>query len=69
MKTSIKTIGLLAALALGLTSPLFAQVPDLTKETQSVDRQLTYNLGAPARGHPVMASCDSPQICWIFPPN
>ena len=46
MKTSIQTIGLLAALALGLTSPLFAQVPDLTKETQSVDRQLTYNLGA-----------------------
>ena len=35
MKTSIKTIGLLAALALGLTSPLFAQVPDLTKDTQS----------------------------------
>jgi len=46
MKTSIQTIGLLAALALGLTSPLFAQVPDLTKDTQSVDRQLTYNLGA-----------------------
>ena len=46
MKTSIKTIGLLPALALGLASPLFAQVPDLTKGTQSVDRQLTYNLGA-----------------------
>ena len=46
MKTSIKTIGLLAALAVGLTSPLFSQVPDLTKDTQSVDRKLTYNLGA-----------------------
>ena len=46
MKTSIKTIGLLAALAVGLTSPLFSQVPDLTKDTQSVDRSLTYNLGA-----------------------
>ena len=46
MKTSIKTIGLLAVLAMGLTSPLFSQVPDLTKDTQSVDRKLTYNLGA-----------------------
>jgi hypothetical protein len=46
MKTSIKTIGLLAALAVGLTSPLLSQVPDLTKDTQSVDRKLTYNLGA-----------------------
>ena len=46
MKTSIKTIGLLAALAMGLASPLFSQVPDLTKDTQSVDRKLTYNLGA-----------------------
>ena len=44
MKTSIKTIGLLAALALGLTSPLFSQVPDLTT-SNSVDRTLTYNLG------------------------
>jgi hypothetical protein len=46
LKTSIKTIGLLATLAVGLTSPLFSQVPDLTKDTQSVDRTLTYNLGA-----------------------
>jgi hypothetical protein len=44
MKTSIKTIGLLAALAMGLTSPLFSQVPDLTT-SNSVDRSLTYNLG------------------------
>jgi hypothetical protein len=44
MKTSIKTIGLLAALAVGLTSPLFSQVPDLTT-SNSVDRSLTYNLG------------------------
>jgi hypothetical protein len=46
MKPSIKTIGLLAAIAAGLTSPLFSQVPDLTKDTQSLDRKLTYNLGA-----------------------
>jgi hypothetical protein len=46
MKTSIRSTGLLAALAMGLTSPLFSQVPDLTKDTQSVDRKLTYNPGA-----------------------
>ena len=40
MKTSIKTIPLLAALAVGLTSPLFSQVPDLTKDTKSVDRTI-----------------------------
>lgn len=37
---------LLGALILGLSNPLFAQVPDLTKGTQSVDRAATYNLGA-----------------------
>ncbi|PAW82971.1 MAG: hypothetical protein B9S33_14335 [Pedosphaera sp. Tous-C6FEB] len=46
MKTSIKTIGLLAAVAMGLASPLFSQVPDLTKDTKRVDRKETYNLGA-----------------------
>jgi len=46
MKTSIKTIGLLAALATSLTSPLFSQVPDLTKDAATIDRELTYNLGA-----------------------
>ena len=46
MKTSIKTIGLLAALAFGIAHPLHAQVPDLTKEAVTVDRKLTYNLGA-----------------------
>ncbi len=56
MKTSIKTIGLLAALAVGLTSPLFSQVPDLTAagaiaalktdpKSSPVYGQ-TYNLGA-----------------------
>ena len=43
MKTSVKTIGLLAALAVGLPGPLFSQVPDLTKDTQSVDRAATYS--------------------------
>ena len=46
MNTTIKAIVLLAALSTGFTSPLFAQVPDLTKDTKSVDRRLTYNLGA-----------------------
>ena len=46
MKTSIKTIGLLVVFAMGLTGPLFSQVPDLTKDTKTVDRELTYNLGA-----------------------
>lgn len=40
MKPSIKTVTLLAALAMSLTSPLFSQVPDPAKDTQSVDRQL-----------------------------
>jgi DUF1680 family protein len=40
MKTSIKTIPLLAALAVGLTSLLFSQAPDPAKDTQSVDRSL-----------------------------
>ncbi len=31
---------------MGLTSPLFAQVPDLTKDLRKVDRERTYNLGA-----------------------
>ncbi len=46
MKTSIRSIGLLAAFAMGFISPLFSQVPDLTKDAQSVDSKLTYNLGA-----------------------
>ena len=37
---------LLSALILGFANPLFAQVPDLTKDTQAVDRKATYNLGA-----------------------
>jgi hypothetical protein len=32
MKTSIKTIGLQAALAMGRISPLFSQLPDLAKD-------------------------------------
>ena len=56
MKPSIKTIGLLAALAMGLTSPLFSQVPDLTKAGAIAALKTdpksfpvyseTYNLGA-----------------------
>jgi DUF1680 family protein len=40
MHSSIKTIIILAALAVGIASPLFSQVPDRTKGTQSVDRKL-----------------------------
>jgi hypothetical protein len=46
MKPLITTITLSGALMLGLASALCAQVPDLTKDLQSVDRKLTYNLGA-----------------------
>ena len=56
MKPSIKTIGLLAAIAVGLTGPLFSQVPDLTADgaiaalktdpKSSPAYGQTYNLGA-----------------------
>jgi hypothetical protein len=46
MKSLVTTGTLLGALMLGMTGPLCAQVPDLTKDTRSVDRKLTYNLGA-----------------------
>jgi hypothetical protein len=46
MNTECKTIGLLAALAVGLTSPVYSQIPDLTQDAAKVDRTLTYNLGA-----------------------
>jgi S1-C subfamily serine protease len=39
-------MGLLAALAVGLTSPVYSQIPDLTQDAAKVDRTLTYNLGA-----------------------
>jgi hypothetical protein len=44
MKSFLKTSSLL--IALGMAIPLCAQVPDLTKDLQSIDRKLTYNLGA-----------------------
>jgi len=46
MTPSIKITRLLAAFVMGITSPLFAEPPDLTRDTHSVDRKLTYNLGA-----------------------
>ncbi|MFN4873100.1 MAG: DUF6288 domain-containing protein [Akkermansiaceae bacterium] len=46
MKKTIKVIGQLAALATTLANPLFSQVPDLTKDAQTVNRKETYNLGA-----------------------
>lgn len=46
MKNFIKTTALASALMLGASNPLLAQVPDLTKDAASVDRELTYNLGA-----------------------
>ena len=44
MKSFLKTSSLL--IVLSIASPLHAQVPDLTKDIQSIDRELTYNLGA-----------------------
>ncbi len=46
MKSFLQTITLLTALACGMVSPLAAQAPDLTKDSQSIDRKLTYNLGS-----------------------
>lgn len=46
MKIFIKTAAVSCTLLLGTAVPLFAQVPDLTKDTSSVDRKQTYNLGA-----------------------
>jgi len=46
MKTLIKTTALAGTLMLGAANPLSAQAPDLTKDAASVDRELTYNLGA-----------------------
>ncbi len=42
----MKSFALLTALTFGITNPLYSQVPDLTKDIQSIDRELTYNLGA-----------------------
>jgi hypothetical protein len=46
MKTFFKTTALAGTLMLGAANPLSAQAPDLTKDAASVDRELTYNLGA-----------------------
>ncbi len=46
MKIFFKTTILSGAMMLGTASPLLAQVPDLTKDAQAVDRKATYNLGA-----------------------
>ena len=46
MKSFIQTTALLTVVISGIGCPLHAQVPDLTKDIQSIDRELTYNLGA-----------------------
>jgi hypothetical protein len=46
MKKTIKVFGQLAILTTTLANPLFSQVPDLTKDAQTVNRKETYNLGA-----------------------
>jgi len=61
MKTSVKSITLLSAMFLGVASPLSAQAPDLTKDVSSVDRKLTYNLGATGlRGWIFTKAADNP---------
>jgi hypothetical protein len=69
MKTSIKTLGLLAALAMGLTSPLFSQVSDLTATGAIAGLKTdpdsspvygdTYNLGATGMRGWICNKCDS----------
>jgi HEAT repeat protein len=46
MTSSIRTAARLCILVWGFSNPLAGEVPDLTKDLQSVDRKLTYNLGA-----------------------
>jgi hypothetical protein len=46
MQSFVHTAALLGSLVLGMAGPLSAQVPDLTKDIRSIDRELTYNLGA-----------------------
>ena len=46
MKILAKKNALVAAVMLGFAASLSAQVPDLTKDASSIDRKLTYNLGA-----------------------
>jgi HEAT repeat protein len=46
MRPIVGTTLLLSALSCVLSIPLSAQVPDLTKDIKSIDRELTYNLGA-----------------------
>jgi alpha-L-rhamnosidase len=71
MKSSIKTIGLLAALAMDLASPLFSQVPDLTKDAQSVDRKFTCNPGATNLrceylADPLGIDVTKPRLGWVI---
>jgi hypothetical protein len=46
MKSFFKSTCVMGLMVFGPASLLFAQVPDLTKDAQAVDRKLTYNLGA-----------------------
>lgn len=46
MKPIIGTTILLSAWLYAISNPLSAQIPDLTKDIKSIDRELTYNLGA-----------------------
>lgn len=43
---SLSKATILTSLICGIACPLSAQVPDLTKDAQTIDRTLTYNLGA-----------------------
>jgi HEAT repeat protein len=46
MNIFVKTTALASTLMLGIANPLSAQVPDLTKDAATINRELTYNLGA-----------------------
>jgi HEAT repeat protein len=46
MKLLLKTTIFSGAILFGIANPLFAQIPDLSKDIRSVNRELTYNLGA-----------------------
>lgn len=46
MNSLVKIPLLASALVIVVTIPLMGQPPDLTKDSATIDRKLTYNLGA-----------------------
>jgi hypothetical protein len=50
MKSFVHTTTLLTVFIFRLSNPLYAQVPDLTKDAATINRELTYNWPGERRG-------------------